>query len=141
MPVLIITPDMTAETWDGATGWARGSQTWNGMAPAFVAKPTQTRTRAMLRVASDRPGAAACQAAKSSCPPAAPARIANATRIAAVATWVRARYTFPAETTARVGRNPTTRKAESSVIDSQASRNEKALLAPRTSKMLARKSG
>ena len=35
MPVLIITPDMTAETCDGATGWARGSQTWNGIAPGL----------------------------------------------------------------------------------------------------------
>src|ERR1035437_8794363 len=102
MPVLIMIPDMTADTWDGATGWARGSQTWNGMAPAFVAKPMQTRTRAAFRTASEKWGAAACQAAKSSVPPAEPARIAKPTRIAAVATWVRARYTFPIETTARV---------------------------------------
>ena len=39
MPSLIITPDMSAETWLGAAGCARGSQTWSGMMPAFEPNP------------------------------------------------------------------------------------------------------
>ena len=30
MPVLIITPDIRAETWAGAAGWALGNQTCKG---------------------------------------------------------------------------------------------------------------
>ena len=37
---LIITPDINAEMWLGATGWARGSQACNGINPALVPKPT-----------------------------------------------------------------------------------------------------
>src|ERR1035437_795448 len=48
---------------------------------------------------------------------------------------------LPVEMTARVGRRPTTRNAESRAIDSQAMRNEKAVQAPSTRTMLARKSG
>ena len=40
MPTLSITPDMSAEMWLGATGWARGSQTWKGITPALVPQPT-----------------------------------------------------------------------------------------------------
>ena len=39
MPVLIITPLITADTCEGAAGWASGSQTCIGMKPAFVPKP------------------------------------------------------------------------------------------------------
>ena len=54
MPALIITPDMSAETCEGATGWARGSQTWSGIAPAFVPKPISKRTNTTSRPAGDR---------------------------------------------------------------------------------------
>ena len=39
MPVLIITPDINAETWLGAAGCASGNQTCNGMKPALVPNP------------------------------------------------------------------------------------------------------
>src|SRR5438034_8492389 len=39
-----MTPDITADTCDGAAGCASGSQTWNGMKPAFDPKPTTERT-------------------------------------------------------------------------------------------------
>jgi hypothetical protein len=39
-PVLIITPDMSAETFDGAAGCASGSQMCRGMMPALMPKPT-----------------------------------------------------------------------------------------------------
>ena len=38
-PIFSMTPDITAETWLGALAWAEGSQTWNGMMPAFAPKP------------------------------------------------------------------------------------------------------
>ena len=40
MPILMSTPDMTAETWLGALAWAPGSQTCSGMMPALKPKPT-----------------------------------------------------------------------------------------------------
>ena len=45
MPILIITPDMIAETWLGALAWAPGSQTCKGMMPAFKPKPTRAKTK------------------------------------------------------------------------------------------------
>ena len=45
MPVLIITPHITAETCEGAAGWASGSQTCSGMKPALVPKPTRARRK------------------------------------------------------------------------------------------------
>ena len=45
MPVLIITPLITAETCEGAAGWASGSQTCMGMKPALVPKPTRARRK------------------------------------------------------------------------------------------------
>ena len=39
MPILIMTPDMSAEILDGAAGCASGSQIWNGMMPALTPNP------------------------------------------------------------------------------------------------------
>ena len=55
MPVLIITPDISAETWLGAAGWASGSQTWNGMTPALVPKPTSASRKQTLAASGERP--------------------------------------------------------------------------------------
>ena len=41
MPILMMTPDMIADTWLGATACALGSQTCSGMMPAFEPKPDQ----------------------------------------------------------------------------------------------------
>ncbi len=46
MPVLIMTPLMSADTCDGAAGCASGSQTCSGTIPAFVPKPTSARMKA-----------------------------------------------------------------------------------------------
>ena len=53
-----MTPDMSAETWLGAAGWASGSQTCSGMTPAFPANPSPRRTKTALRDAPDSAGAA-----------------------------------------------------------------------------------
>ena len=39
MPVLIITPESTAETCEGADECAPGSQEWSGIMPALIPKP------------------------------------------------------------------------------------------------------
>ena len=45
MPILMMTPDMIADTWLGAIACALGSQTCSGMMPAFRPKPTSARTK------------------------------------------------------------------------------------------------
>ena len=87
---MIITPDISADTCEGATGWARGSQTWSGIAPAFVPKPTTTRMKTRSRAIGGSPAAAAPKPPKPD-DPAEDARIAKATTMAAVARCVMAR--------------------------------------------------
>ena len=45
MATLMLTPDMIAETWLGATACALGSQMCKGMMPAFEPKPTSDNTK------------------------------------------------------------------------------------------------
>ena len=78
MPVLIITPDMSAETWDGAAGCASGSQTWNGTSPALVPKPTTASTNSRPATAGD--AWPSCISSNSSDPPARPMRRNSAIR-------------------------------------------------------------
>jgi len=40
-----MTPDMTAEMWLEAAGWAWGSQTWKGKTPALEPKPTKQKMK------------------------------------------------------------------------------------------------
>src|ERR1039458_1243305 len=54
-----MTPDISAETWLGAAGCARGSQTWRGTTPALVAKPPSAKKNSVVRVVPSRPPAAA----------------------------------------------------------------------------------
>src|SRR5512140_2368391 len=54
MPRLIITPDMSADTWLGAAGCARGSQTWSGTTPAFEPNATSASTNTTSRAAGER---------------------------------------------------------------------------------------
>jgi hypothetical protein len=63
-PSLIITPDMSAETWLGAAGCATGSQTCSGMMPALLANPSARRTKTAFRAGAPSPAAAADQSAK-----------------------------------------------------------------------------
>ncbi len=68
--------DMRAETGPGASGWARGSQTWSGTAPAFEANPTTASTNAVERTQGARCGPWAAITAKDWLP----ARSANSTK-------------------------------------------------------------
>ena len=45
MPILIMPPDMRADTLDGASGCAWGSQECSGMIPAFAPNPKNARTK------------------------------------------------------------------------------------------------
>ena len=47
-PVLTMAALITAETWLGASGWARGSQTWTGTAPALVRNPATRSSQATV---------------------------------------------------------------------------------------------
>ena len=51
MPILIITPDMTADTWLGAIVCALGNQTCNGITPALMPKPTSARMKIPVAIA------------------------------------------------------------------------------------------
>ena len=56
--------DMRAETGPGASGCARGSQTWSGTAPAFEPNPTTASTNAVERTQGARCGPWAAITAK-----------------------------------------------------------------------------
>ncbi len=89
MPVLIITPDMRADTWLGATGWARGSQTCSGITPALVPKPSSASRKTSVAAPGDRCRPAVANASKESDPPGADEpRIRKHTMMQAVPAWV-----------------------------------------------------
>src|SRR5258708_24238590 len=67
-PSATITADMSAETTDAATGWARGSHTWNGTMPALVPKPTSPSTKTSDAVPGSSVEAAAVQSVKANEP-------------------------------------------------------------------------
>src|SRR5512143_1554760 len=53
-----MTPDISAETWLGAAGWARGSHTWSGMIRALEPKPRSASRNTALRVVGESADAA-----------------------------------------------------------------------------------
>ena len=44
----MMTPDMIADTWLGAIAWELGSQTCNGMIPAFRPNPTSAKAKIIV---------------------------------------------------------------------------------------------
>ena len=69
IPVLVMTPDSTAEAGAGAAGWAVGSQMCSGNAPAFAPKPTSTsRPPTQSSPRSSAPAAAAAMASSDKVP-------------------------------------------------------------------------
>ncbi len=78
-----MTPDISAETCEGAAGCAPGSQMWNGMMPAFAPKPMSAKINtAFFRDwgAADMPFPIAAKSNE----PVAPYRSRNAKMINAV---------------------------------------------------------
>src|SRR5271166_4509782 len=55
-PRFTMAADIRADTGPGASGWARGSHTCRGTAPAFDPKPTSASTKAVLRTQAGRCG-------------------------------------------------------------------------------------
>ena len=104
-----MTPDISAETWLGAAGWASGSHTWSGITPALPAKPAARRTNTTPRAPAPSPGAAARQSAKRRLPVHAPMSSMPASRHASPA-WVMTAYTQAARTDARSSGSWRTRK-------------------------------
>ena len=133
-------PDMSAETGEGASGWARGSQTCSGTAPAFDPKPARARTNARDRTAGGIPPAWAAIAAKDWPPACAPIRT-NASRIAAAPAWVITAYHWAASRASRRRCPVSSSSSDDSAISSQAAMNVAMLAAAGTSSRLVMNSG
>ena len=80
---------ITAETWLGAAGWARGNHTCTGTMPALVANPAASSTNATD--AEVDPGSRAPIRSKPT-PPASTARTANPRSRSTKLSWVSAAY-------------------------------------------------
>ena len=90
--------DMRAETGPGASGWARGSHTCSGTAPAFEPNPTTASTNAVERTQGARCGPWAAITAKDWLPERS-ASSTNAKSNAAAPNWVITPYHWPARWT------------------------------------------
>ena len=122
---------MTADTWLGASGCARGSQTCRGTIPALLANPTISRANATDAV----PESAGTRAiAVKPVPPPAAARTANPSKSITKLKWVITEYHRAAERTgARWAWSARSSTVEATAISSQHSRNETASAAAGTS--------
>src|SRR5262249_21466227 len=115
-PILIITPDISADTWLGAAGCAIGSQTCNGTSPAFEPKPTNASVKIKFLTAGDSVEAPARRSAKAPDPP-FDSSMKAASSVASPACVI-ATYQTPARTVPSSFASVTTRKYEVSDIPS-----------------------
>ena len=83
MPILMITPDMMADTWLGAIAWALGSQTCSGMMPAFRPNPTSASTKIAVAIPGDKLSSANGASAKEPVAACSRAKSAKRHRVAA----------------------------------------------------------
>ena len=58
MPSFTMAPDIRADTWLGASGWARGSQTCRGTIPALDPNPTSANPKTVERTQAGTSAAA-----------------------------------------------------------------------------------
>ena len=133
-------PDMSADTGLGASGWARGSHTCSGTAPAFDAKPASARMNARERTAGGTPAAPARIAANDWPPACAPSRT-SASRIAAAPACVITAYHWAASLASGRRCPVSSSSREDSAISSQAAMNVAMLPAAGTSSRLVMNSG
>ena len=110
MAVLIMTPDMSAETWDGAAGCASGNQTCNGMIPAFVPKPKSTDPKSTPCQIGERPARPTDRHTSKSNEPVALYARKRAIAINTVPSCVMSRYMNPARIFRAFSRSKMTRK-------------------------------
>src|SRR5690606_32756622 len=140
-PMFTIAALISADTWLGASGWARGSHTCRGTMPALEANPAKVARNTALRTAGDRPSAASRITANDSpwdaaANPASPAKTATKPR------WVMTAYHSPASRTdARLRCSATTSTRDVIAMSSQASRNVLTLAAAGTSSIVTTNSG
>ena len=138
-PILTIAALITAETWLGAAGWARGNQTWNGTAPALVANPAISSAKAID--AWRDLGSTALMASKPVPPPSAASTVKPSSSSPKLR-WVIAAYQSAADRTSSRSRcSVSTSTVEASAISSHISRNETASAAAGTSCIETRNAG
>src|SRR5262249_9154360 len=90
MPSLTIAADISAETWLGASAWARGSHGCRGTAPAFDANPHRHSTNTVPLTAAGT--AELCPRIAMKSDPAAAASHARPSSRATNPAWVIAAY-------------------------------------------------
>ena len=120
MPALISTADINAEMLLGAAGCASGSQTCNGITPAFTPKPKKNSPKSRSRVGPDT--TCPVRIAENDIDPAADARVKNAAARAPVPTCDMTRYKYAARSVVRVSCSVATSAAVASVMTSHANR-------------------
>jgi hypothetical protein len=126
MPILMRTPDITADTWLGALACAGGSQTWNGITPALMPKATRASRNSTLL--APRPMLEGATAARSK----DPVRACSAAKVASSNRKLVPRYTHPASRTSDRPSSVVTRKNADSVITSNAIKKSTASRAMRS---------
>ena len=128
---------MTAETWLGATGWASGSQTCNGISPALVAEADQGEQEQQAAAVAASGGTAAAMVLRSPVnPPAGPARRRSPAG-KPFPGGSRSGRSGPPRSTLSSSSSKITRKYDASDITSHATRNRTPLRAVTTMSMLA----
>ncbi len=133
-------PDISADTGPGASGWARGSHTCTGTAPALDAKPARASTNARERTAGGMAPAPA-RIAANDWPPACAPITTSASRIAAAPACVITAYHWAASR-ASARRCPVSSSSrDDSAISSQAAMNVAMLAAAGTASRLVMNSG
>ena len=134
MPILIITPDMSAETGLGAAGCASGSQPCSGHTPALIPKPARATPKQSVAAAPE--GRAADHAANSTLP-VSRTRIPNKMKSSTTLMCEATRYVKPAARTRSSCASNVTRKYEARNITSHATRKATASRASTTSAIAA----
>src|SRR4051794_7378865 len=128
-----IAADISADTWLGASGWARGNQTCRGTIPAFEPNPARHSTKTSPAAAGDKLPAAARTATQVS-PVAGAAITSIPIRTATNPEWVITAYQRPADATStRCRCSTTTSSNDVNAISSQHARNVATLPAAGTS--------
>ena len=140
-PKVTIAADISAETWLGASGWARGSQACSGRMPAFEANPIKVSANTSPAVVGESVVAATRNAGNESLS-ACPVSTSSPIRMATNPRWVITAYQRAADaTSARWLCSASTSSSEVSAISSQHTRNVPTLPAAGTSSMAATNSG
>src|SRR5262249_50362606 len=131
-----MTPDLSADTWLGAAGWASGNHTCSGTSPALDPKPTAASKNTAVRSVGESAGLAARRVAKLPSPDAPTSRKAPSRNDSP--TCVMPMYQIPARWVSGWSDSAITRKYELTDMPSQSRRNVMMLSASGTRLMVRR---